>query len=96
MNARCISIGIQFAALLLLAGCATMDAAPGTVSKATPEAPCKAGLAAKPVYPADTLTGDEDIWALGSVLWADRKARQAREIVLETVVEGCTKPSSVR
>lgn len=79
--------------LLLLAGCATTETAPPVVKEAVPEAPCKAGLADRPVYPADALTGDEDIWTLGITLWADRRARRARELVLETVVEGCTKPA---
>ena len=77
----------------LLAGCETTSTAPATVKQAVPEAPCKASLATRPVYPADTLTGDEDIWVMGTQLWADRKARQARELVLETTIEGCTKPS---
>jgi hypothetical protein len=79
--------------LIALSGCAATQTAPATSKVAVPEAPCKAGLAAKPVYPADTLTGDEDLWVLGTQLWADRKARQARELELETVVEGCTKPA---
>ncbi len=81
------------ALLLLLAGCAAMETAPATVPQAVAEAPCKAELSAKPVYPADTLRGDEDIFVMGTTLWADRKARQARELVLETTIEGCTKPS---
>lgn len=76
---------------LLLAGCATPETAPSVVKEAVPEEPCKAKLGPKPAYPDDTLTGDEDIWQLGTTLWADRKARKAREIELETVVEGCTR-----
>ena len=76
----------------MTAGCETAGTAPASVKAAVPEAPCKASLAPKPVYPADTLTGEEDIWVLGTQLWADRKARQARELVLETTIEGCTKP----
>ena len=78
---------------VMLSGCVTTGTAPGAVKQAVPEAPCKANLAARPIYPADTLTGDEDIWVMGTQLWADRKARQARELVLETTIEGCTKPS---
>lgn len=80
---------LLFAALL--AGCQTTSTAPTVTKQAVPEAPCKASLKAKPAYPADTLKGDEDIWSIGLALWADRKARQARELELETVVEGCTK-----
>ena len=78
--------------LLLLAGCATPETAPPVVREAVPEEPCKAKLGPRPAYPADTLTGDEDIWQMGTTLWADRKARRARELELETVVEGCTRP----
>lgn len=78
-------------ALVLLAGCATTETAPPVVKEAVPEEPCKAKLGPRPTYPADTLTGDEDIWQIGTTLWADRKSRKAREIELETVVEGCTR-----
>ena len=83
--------GALLAAVLFLAGCATTETAPATVKAAVPEAPCKASLKTKPVYPVDTLTGEEDIFTLGTTWVADRKARQARELELETVVEGCTK-----
>lgn len=94
MNPKRIPIGIQLATALLLAGCAATQTAPSTTKQAVPEAPCKAALTPRPIYPADTLTGDEDIWVIGTQLWAERKARKAREIELETVVEGCTKPSA--
>lgn len=94
MSPKRKSIGIHLAYTLLLAGCVTTGTAPTSIKEAIPEAPCKANLSPRPVYPADTLTGDEDIWVLGTQLWADRKARQARELVLETTIEGCTKPSA--
>lgn len=93
MNPNWMSIGIQMAASLLLAGCITTGTAPTTTKEAVPEKPCEADLGPRPVYPGDTLTGDEDIWVIGTQLWADRKARAAREILLETAVKGCTKPS---
>lgn len=77
----------------LLVGCETTGTAPSTVKQAVPEAPCKSSLKPRPVYPADVLVGGEDIWTLGTTLWADRAARRARELELETVVEGCTRPS---
>lgn len=79
--------------LLLLSGCAWFsDTAPGTTSTAVPEAPCNADVPARPVFPADALTGDEDIFTLGTTLWADRKARKAYELQLETIAVGCTSP----
>ena len=84
--------GISLAAVLL-AGCAGIGTAPATTKQAVPEAPCKSSLSARPAYPADTLTGTEDIWTMGTTLWADRQARKARELELETTVEGCTKPA---
>lgn len=83
--------GLLLCAAALLAGCETNQTAPGTVKEAVAEAPCKAKLGSKPVYPADMLTGSEDIFTTGTVLWADRKARRARELELETTVEGCTR-----
>lgn len=78
-------------ALLLLAGCAWFgDTAPASTARVVPEAPCDADVPARPVFPADTLTGDEDIFTLGTTLWADRKARKAYELQLEKVAIGCT------
>lgn len=78
--------------LLLLAGCAAREVAPPAVSTAVPEAPCDADVPVRPVFPADALTGNEDIFTLGTTLWADRKARRAYELQLEAIAEGCTKP----
>lgn len=80
-------------AALLLAGCETTGTAPATVKQAVPEAPCKAALRPKPVYPVDTLKGDEDLFVMGTAWDADRKARRARELELETALEGCTRPA---
>lgn len=79
-------------ALILLAGCAWLDTAPASTSKAVSEAPCDADVPARPVFPADALTGDEDIFTLGTRLWADRKARRAYELQLEKIAIGCTSP----
>ena len=79
-----------------LAGCAGLpQTAPATVKVAAAEEPCKADVPPRPAYPADILTGDEDLFTMGSTLWADRKARQARELVLETIVLICTKPPAL-
>lgn len=79
---------------ILLAGCASTGTAPSTSIQAIPEEPCKAKLGARPAYPADTLTGSEDVWTIGTTLWADRKARRARELELETALDGCTRPNA--
>jgi hypothetical protein len=75
--------------IFLLAGCADTPTAPGVVKEAV-YMPCDAPVPALPVFPADTLTGDEDIFTLGKTLWADRKARQAYELKVRTALEGCT------
>lgn len=74
---------------LALAGCADAPTAPGVVKEAV-YMPCDAPVPALPVFPADTLIGDEDIFTLGKTLWADRKARQAYELTVRTALEGCT------
>jgi hypothetical protein len=79
---------IRVAALaLLLAGCATPERlvevrvpVPVTCIEAVPE---------RPDYPADALTGDEDLWTLVTTLWADRLARQAHQIRLEATLRAC-------
>ncbi len=73
-------------------GCANAPAAPATVNVATREAPCKADIQ-RPTFPADTLTGDEDFWTIGTTLWADRLARKAYELQVETALNGCTAPN---
>lgn len=81
---------LALAAVLLLAGCETTRTAPASIPRPVPEAPCKADVPARGVMPADTLTGDEDIFTLGAVLWADRLTRQAYELKLEIIVARCT------
>lgn len=76
---------------MALAGCAGVATAPATVSKAVAVA-CPTSVPPVPVFPADTLTGDEDIFTLGTTLWADIKARKAYEIDLSTRLAGCVAP----
>lgn len=73
----------------ILAGCGSAPTIPATVSVAV-DKPCDVPVPDKPVFPADTLTGNEDIFTIGKTLWADRKARQAYELKLGTALEGCT------
>ncbi len=74
------------------AGCASTETAPSTVSKAV-ATPCPTSMPDKPVFPADRLTGDEDIWTLATTLWADHKERKAYEIKLEVRLQGCIEPA---
>lgn len=80
-------------ALALLAACATAPTAPAVVKQAVPEAPCAVAVPPRPTFPADALTGAEDVFRIGVVLWADRLARRAYELQLETALEGCTRPA---
>ena len=82
------SIGVALL-LAVLSGCGTVPAIPATVAVAVPQ-PCDAPVPDKPVFPAEALTGAEDIFTLGKTLWADLKARQAYELKLRTALEGCT------
>lgn len=75
---------------LLLAGCATQTAPP-TV-KVPVYLPCPTDIPARPTFPADALTEQDDIWALGTALWADRLARESYEISLRVRLIGCTRP----
>lgn len=78
--------------LAFLVACATTETAPATVGVAVAEAPCDAGKAPKvPTFPADVLRGDEDIFTLGKVLWADRLARRAYQRQAEAFIAECTK-----
>jgi hypothetical protein len=71
-----------------LMGCAGPQTAPGVV-KVPVSVPCQTQVPPRPVFPSDTLTGDEDLWTLGITLWADRKARKAWELDIETRLKGC-------
>lgn len=81
---------VPVAALVLygLVGCAAAPTAPGVV-KVPVAVPCQTQIPPRPAFAADTLTGDEDIWTIGTALWADRKARAAWEIDIETRLKGC-------
>jgi len=74
----------------LLAACVGAPTAPAVVKEAVYQ-PCDVPVPARPSFPADNLTGDEDIFTLGKTLWADRQARQAYEVEVRTALEGCTK-----
>lgn len=73
----------------LVAGCGTAPAIPATIAVAVAQ-PCAVPVPDKPVFPAETLTGTEDIFTLGKTLWADIQRRQAYELQLRTALEGCT------
>ena len=76
--------------IVLLAGCGTIPVPAGTVKEAV-WTPCPVDVPERPVFPADTLIWDEDLWTIGTTLYADRQARQAYEIKLEDRLIGCTK-----
>lgn len=73
----------------ILAGCGSAPSIPATVSVAV-DKPCDVPVPDVPVFPAEALTGAEDIFTIGKTLWADHKVRQAYEIKLRTALEGCT------
>jgi len=75
--------------IVMLMGCAGHQVAPTTVEVGV-AMPCQTQVPPRPAFPADNLTGDEDLWTIGTALWADRKARQAWEADIETRLAGCT------
>lgn len=77
-----------FALAVILKGCALNPTVPSAVNVAV-ATPCDAPVPDKPTFPADTLTGKEDIFTIGKTLWADKLARHAYEIKLRTALEGC-------
>ena len=87
------ALGALIAILLLaaLVGCATKPIPP-TVVKEAVIMPCPVAVPDRPVFPADDLALDADIWTLGTALYADRLAREAYEIDLRARLIGCTKP----
>jgi len=92
MIRNCMSIGIHLACIALLAGCAAQETAGGVVKEAVATATCDGSkVPQRPAFPADVLTGKEDIFTIGSTLWADRKARQAYELPLEAFYAECSK-----
>lgn len=83
---------LAIAAALVLAACAGPQTAPATVSQAVAEKPCDGSkVAARPAFPADALTGKEDVFTIGKTLWADHLARKAYELPLERFYEECSK-----
>lgn len=79
-------------AALLAAGCATEGVAPGVGKEAVAEPPCDAGKAPRTrAYPADGLTGDEDVYHMGAVLLADRRERRAYQLESEAFIAECTR-----
>jgi hypothetical protein len=85
--------GVIVALLLLLSGCATAPAPAITVKTAVAE-PCPTTVPPRPAYAGDRLTGDEDLWTIGTALWAERKQRQAHELDLTLRLKGCVEPTS--
>lgn len=77
-------------ALALLAGCATQAPTTVTVDRAV-VVPCPRQAPARPSFPADHLDPGADVWTIGTLLWADRKAREAYELELRAVAEECGK-----
>lgn len=80
-------------ALVFAAGCASVPTAPPTVSKAV-ALPCQTSMPAKPAFPVDRLTGAEDVWAIGTAMWAERLARIAYELELEVKLAECIRPAA--
>lgn len=76
---------------LFLTACAGNPTAPATV-KVPVYMPCATDIPARPSFPADALTDNDDLWTTGTALWADRKARQAYEAGLEVRLNGCVNP----
>lgn len=85
-----ILVSLLICACSIISGCAGLETAPATTDKAVAEAPCKADVPARPVFAGDTLTGDEDIWVIGTTLWSERLTRRAYELKLEIIAARCT------
>lgn len=89
-TARSVAALLAALAVVFAAGCASPPpVAPVVVPKAVAVA-CPTAMPPRPAFPVDRLTGNEDIWTIGTALWADRKARQAYELELEVRLRGCT------
>lgn len=76
---------------LFLVGCFNKKPQSAIEAKVAVETPCTVTVPQRPVFPADNLTGEEDIFMIGMAMWADRKARQAYDTQLEIALKGCTK-----
>lgn len=90
---RCAAGLLAALAVVFAAGCASVQTAPPTVSKAV-ATPCPTSMPARPAFPVDRLTGAEDLWAIGSALWAERLARSAYELELEVKLAECIRPAA--
>lgn len=75
-------------AALPLAGCASR---PPTMveTKIRVSVPCDAGDVPAPAFPADGLTGDEDLYVKAQTLAADTEVREGYEARLRAAVEAC-------
>lgn len=91
LNGVYAAAGAGLVLAMLLTGCASPGATVN-VSKAVAQA-CPTTVPPRPAYPVDRLTGDEDEWAIGTALWAERKLRQAHEIDLTNRLRGCVEPA---
>lgn len=80
------------AAVLLLAGCGTVQTAPATVSVAV-HRPCPTAMPPRPVFPTESLALNADLWTIGTALWAEILAREAYELQLATRLQGCITPA---
>lgn len=94
--ARGLAALLALLAVIFAGGCASVESvAPVTVTTAV-AMPCPTRVPTRPAFPADSLTGAEDLWTIGTTLWADRKLRQAYEIDIETRLKGCVEPVAER
>lgn len=88
MKALCAYMALALA----VAGCAAQQTAGGVTKEAVATATCDGSkVPPRPAFPADALTGKEDVFTIGVTLWADRKARQAYELPLEAFYAECSK-----
>lgn len=77
-----------------LLGCAGQPPAAVEVKEAV-FTPCKTDVPPRPAFPGDELAGDEDLFTMGTALWAERLVRKAYELQLEVRLQGCVKQPSV-
>ncbi len=75
---------------IVLPGCGAIAVAGGTVKEAI-WVPCPVDVPERPVFAADSLSGAEDLFSIGSALWSDRLSREAYEIAIRTRLVGCTR-----
>lgn len=82
--------GLLAIVFLAASSCATTDVPPPTTTAVW--TPCPTEVPTRPSFPADALTGKEDIFTIGKTLYADVKSRMAYELDLRTRLEGCVGP----